>query len=245
MTIGLACPRLMRRGGHLQAKPAAHYVRHNIIHRRRPSVAVAIIRGNFMDSWELNKLAGAVLLAALAIVLPPTLVETFGSHGKDHGGDSVGYTLPMPEVAGGGSKASDTKLAAVGGGTAPAATPATSIVDTVKPLLAAAKPEGGAATFKACAACHSVEKGGANKVGPALWGIVGRDKAAVDGFAYSTALKTMGGKWTPENIVAFINNPKGYAAGTKMVYGGLNDPEKLADLVAYLATLSDSPVKLN
>ncbi|MDZ4841530.1 MAG: cytochrome c family protein [Hyphomicrobium aestuarii] len=212
-----------------------------------------------MDSWEFNKLAGAVLLAALAIVLPPTLVELYGGLGKSQG-DSGGYTLPMPEgakTAGGTAKPADTKLAAIGGGVpaAPsgqAAAPggaatatAVNIFDAVKPLLVSAKAENGAATFKACAACHSVEKGGANKVGPAMWGVVGRDKAAVDGFAYSTALKGMGGKWTPENIVAFIHNPKGYVAGTKMVYGGLKDPEKLAELVAYLATLSDSPTKLN
>ena len=204
-----------------------------------------------MDSWEFNKLAGAVLLAALAIVLPPTLVELVGSHGKDHHG-SVGYTLPMPEgtaVAGktgkGESKpaAGGEKLAAVAGAAAPAVA-AGGIFASVKPLLAAAKPDAGSATFKACAACHSAEKGGANKVGPALWGILNRDKGAVDGFSYSAALKGMGGKWSPENLVAFINNPKGYVAGTKMVYGGLNDPEKLADIVAYLATLSDAPVKL-
>lgn len=200
-----------------------------------------------MDSWEFNKLAGAVLLALLTIVLPPTLAE-LNSHAKHD--DSVGYTLPMPETKKVAAKDGKTapageKLAAVGGGAAPAAPSGGSIVDTVKPLLASAKPDAGAATFKACAACHSVEKGGANKVGPALWGVVNRDKGAVDGFGYSAALKGMGGKWTPENLVAFIHNPKAYVAGTKMVYGGLNDPEKLADLVAYLNTLSDSPAKLN
>ncbi len=211
-----------------------------------------------MDSWEFNKLAGALLLAGLTIILPPTLVELYGSHAKHS--DSVGYTLPMPEetavAAKGDAKpavAGGEKVAALGGGApaaggsaaAPAAAPASGgLFASVKPLLVAAKPEEGQATFKACAACHSVEKGGANKVGPALWGVVGRAKGAVDGFNYSTVLKTMGGKWTPENIVGFINNPKEYAAGTKMVYGGLKDPEKLADLVAYLATLSDAPVKL-
>lgn len=202
-----------------------------------------------MDSWEFNKLAGAVLAAALAIVLPKTLIDLSAqnaSHG--HGGDHAGYTLPMPEATGKPGKAGDKaapageKLAAVG--SAPAAAAAGNIFDTVKPLLTKAKAENGAASFKACAACHSAEKGGANKVGPAMWGVVGRKKGAVDGFNYSAALKGHGGEWNYETLAGFIQNPKGYLAGTKMVYAGLNDPEKLADLLAYLGTLSDSPVPL-
>jgi cytochrome c len=196
-----------------------------------------------MDSWELNKIAGAVLCALLAILLPKTLMDLrVEAQQKAAKGQSVGYTLPGAEPAAAG-KGGDTKLAAVGGGAA-AAAPAADIFASVKPLLASAKPDAGAAVFKACAACHSVEKGGANRVGPALWGIVGRNKAAVDGFGYSAALKGMGGAWTQENLVKFIQNPKGYAAGTKMVYAGLNDPQRLADLVAYLNTLSDSPKPL-
>ncbi|MBX9926961.1 MAG: c-type cytochrome, partial [Hyphomicrobiaceae bacterium] len=104
----------------------------------------------------------------------------------------------MPEVAAvagttgkGDAKpaAGGEKLAAVGGAAAAPAAAAGGIFTSVKPLLAAAKPDAGSATFKACAACHSVEKGGANKVGPALWGIVNRAKGAVDGFNYSAALK--------------------------------------------------------
>jgi cytochrome c len=212
-----------------------------------------------MDSWELSKIAGAILLALLAIVLPKTLIEMraeSAAHGGDHA--SVGYNLPGAVIAAAPATA-DSKTAAApaakgaapvmavaGGAAAPAAAPtaAGNIYDAVKPLLAAAKPEAGAATFKSCTACHSPDKGGANKVGPALWGIVGRSQGAAEGFNYSAGLKGKGGNWTPDNLAAFLNNPKGYIAGTKMVYGGITDPEKLADLLAYLNTLSDSPAPL-
>jgi cytochrome c len=214
---------------------------------------------NPMDSWELSKIAGAILLALLAIVLPKTLLD-MRAENAGHSGDhaSVGYTLPGSEVAAAPAKA-DAKTAAApaaqgaapvmavaAGAAAPAPAPAAAgnIYDAVKPLLAAAKPEAGAATFKGCAACHSPDKGGANKVGPAMWGIVGRSQGAAEGFNYSAGLKGKGGNWTAENLVAFLNNPKGYIAGTKMVYAGITDPEKLADLLAYLNTLSDSPAPL-
>ena len=133
---------------------------------------------------------------------------------------------------------------AAAGGIADAPAAAGNIFDTVKPLLAAAKPDGGAATFKVCSACHSGDKGGSNKVGPLLWGIVGRKTGSMDGFTYSEAMKAKGGEWTYDRLATFLNNPKGYVVGTKMVYNGVQDPEKLADLLAYLGTLSDQPVPL-
>jgi len=185
---------------------------------------------------ELNKIAGAVLCAALAIVLPRELVN-LSNEGGAHGGHATqaGYTLPMVDVAAKGAAASAT--------VAPAAGPQ-DIFATVKPLLAAAKPDGGAGTFKICAACHSGDKGGANKVGPALWGVVGRKTGSMDGFAYSEAMKGKGGEWTYDRLAAFLNNPKTYVSGTKMAFAGVQDPAKLADLLAYLSTLSDAPVPL-
>ena len=211
-----------------------------------------------MDSFEFSKIAGAVLCALLAIVLPKTLIDMRKEAAlhDSHGAHATGYTLPMPEgaakaVAGKtGTQAAEAKhgdgapmqLAATGGA-APAA-PAGDIFGTVKPLLAAAKPDAGSATFKVCSACHSSEKGGANKVGPGLWGVVGRKTGSADGFNYSEAMKGKGGEWSYDRLAGFLSNPKGYVAGTKMVYNGVQDPEKLADLLAYLGTLSDSPVPL-
>lgn len=203
-----------------------------------------------MDSFESSKIAGAVLIAALAIVLPKTLIQMQAESAAHGGHAAAGYTLPLPAgavAAKGADPKATTPAAAAPTGGAPAAAGSGAgggIYDTVKPLLAAAKADGGAATFKACAACHSGDKGGANKVGPALWGIVGRKAGSADGFTYSEAMKTKGGDWTYDRLAGFLNNPKTYVAGTKMVYNGVQDPEKLADLLAYLGTLSDAPVPL-
>ena len=111
--------------------------------------------------------------------------------------------------------------------------------------MSSADADKGQAVFKACQACHTAEEGGANKVGPNLYGIVGAQKAHLDNFAYSDALKAMHDQqWTFENLNEFIKNPKGYVKGTKMAYGGLKDDAKRADLLAYLRSLSANPAPL-
>ena len=188
-----------------------------------------------MDSFEFSKFAGAVLCAALAIVLPRTLA-TMRAESAAHGEHAIqaGYTLPAPDASAKHGEAAPAAAAAADG----------AIFDKLKPLFAAAKPDGGANTFKICSACHSGDKGGPNKVGPVLWGVVGRKAGSVDGFGYSDGMKAKGGEWTFDRLAAFLNNPKGYVAGTKMVFNGVADPEKLADLLAYLGTLNDTPVPL-
>lgn len=109
-------------------------------------------------------------------------------------------------------------------------------------MLASADPAEGQRVARACGACHSFEKGGPNKVGPNLWGIVGRPIASHEGFAYSEAMKALGGEWSWGKLAAFLENPRGFAPGTKMVYAGVKDPQKLAALLAYLGTLADQPV---
>ncbi|MFY8094970.1 MAG: c-type cytochrome [Niveispirillum sp.] len=116
--------------------------------------------------------------------------------------------------------------------------------DPVTPLLAAADPAAGQKLVKACVACHSFEKGGANKVGPNLWGIVGNKHAHVEGFAYSDAMKAQTGPWDYEHLNKFLANPKATIPGTKMNYAGLKKVEDRAALIAYLRTLADSPVPL-
>ncbi len=111
-------------------------------------------------------------------------------------------------------------------------------------LLAAADPADGEGGFRACAACHTPEEGGANRVGPNLWDVIGRDIASHEGFNYSDALSAMDGPWTYENMFAFLERPQEWAPGTSMSYAGIRDPEDRAAMVAYLRSLSSDPAPL-
>lgn len=102
-------------------------------------------------------------------------------------------------------------------------------------VFAVADAGAGERLWRPCAACHKVEDG-ANGVGPHLFGVVGRDKGSVDGYAYSEALASAEGDWTPENLSAFLLNPKEYTPGTKMNYNGMRDIEDRANLIAWLET---------
>ncbi len=95
---------------------------------------------------------------------------------------------------------------------------------------------------KTCQACHDFSKGGPAKVGPPLWGVVGRPVASVAGFSYSDALKAVGGDWTYEKLDHWITKPAAMAAGTKMAFPGEAEASKRADILAYLQKQSDSPV---
>jgi len=125
---------------------------------------------------------------------------------------------------------------------APAAKGPAAPEEPLPALLAKADAAKGQADTKACQACHSFDKGGPSKVGPPLWGVVGRKVASVDGFAYSDSLKAAGGDWSYEALNHWIANPKGMASATKMAFNGEADAHKRADILAYLQTLSESPV---
>jgi cytochrome c len=111
-------------------------------------------------------------------------------------------------------------------------------------LMATADPAKGEAGAALCKVCHTVDKGGATLIGPNLWGVVGHDIAAHEGFSYTAALKGKDGEWTYEQLDAWLTNPQAFAPGTTMAFPGIPDAKKRADVIAYLRTLSDDPVPL-
>ncbi len=127
---------------------------------------------------------------------------------------------------------------------ATAAAPAAELAP-IGPKLAGANVDAGKAIFaKQCATCHTVDKGGANKVGPNLWDIVGRKKAGHEGFSYSSALQAKGGDWSYEDLNHMVFKPTAYVKGTKMAYAGLAKEPERADVIAYLRSLAESPKPL-
>lgn len=108
--------------------------------------------------------------------------------------------------------------------------------------LASADPAKGADVFKKCAACHNADKGGANALGPNLWGVLGEGVGqGASGFAFSDALKSKGGTWDWQNLSDWLKSPKTFAPGTKMTFAGLSKPEDRANVIAYLNQQSDAP----
>ena len=108
--------------------------------------------------------------------------------------------------------------------------------------LAAADPDRGKKVFRKCSACHTAEKGGARKIGPNLWGIVGAPVGAREGFRYSKAMTAFGGSWTPERLDAYLTRPRTVVKGGSMSFAGLKRGRDRADVIAFLNGMSDSPV---
>jgi cytochrome c len=177
-----------------------------------------------MDSFELNKILGAILATCLIL-----LVTSFTA--------SAIFSPVMPEKPG---FEIAVKEETHGGGKEAAAAPS----EPIEKLLQTASVEKGAAAAKKCAACHTFEKGGPNRVGPNLFGIVERARASEAGFNYSAAMKAKGGKWSYDDLNKFIANPKGFVPGTAMGFAGIPKDSERADVIDYLHTLADSPVPL-
>lgn len=178
------------------------------------------------DTMTLTK-AGAAVCAALLIFLfsnwaAEALYHTdvAEAHGDEHGeeadahGASKGYVIASLEGDAGGEEEEAVEV-------------------SFEEVYAAADAGAGERVFNKCKACHKLD--GSNGTGPHLDGVVGRAVAAVDGFGYSDAMAAVDGDWTPEELDAFIENPRSDVEGTKMSFAGIKDVEDRANLIAYLA----------
>ena len=178
-------------------------------------------------SLEFNKIAAGVLCAGLLAMATGKLADMLRSP------DELSENVFQIEVEDTG-----TAVAAAPAGPAP--------VEPILALLANADVAAGESEARKCAACHTFDDGGANKVGPNLWNIVNADKGGVDGFAYSDAMATFDDpkQWTYSSLNKFLHRPKEYMPGTKMNYAGLRKASDRADMVAYLRSLSAAPAAL-
>lgn len=138
-----------------------------------------------------------------------------------------------------------TSTAGQAANAAPAAAQAAAPKVDFAEMIGTADVDKGKRVFNKCKACHTVDKGGKNGIGPNLWNIVNAKKAAHDGFKYSKALTEMAGTaWTYDNLSAFLLKPRDYAKGTKMTFAGLRKDSDRANVIAYLRTLADTPAPL-
>jgi cytochrome c len=174
-----------------------------------------------LDSFEFNKYAGWGLAAVLSLLVINVGV---GAMFTPHKPERQSYVIEgvVEEVAAGAGASEAEKPIAF--------------------YLASATVEKGEGVFKKCAACHTIDKGAANGIGPNLYGIVGNVHDHVPGYAYSDALMALKGKpWNWDELNSWLTSPKTYAAGTKMAFAGIAKPEDRAALLVYLNSKSDSP----
>ncbi|PTW62823.1 cytochrome c [Breoghania corrubedonensis] len=182
-----------------------------------------------MDSFELNKIAGAVLLSLLVIMaLGVSSDIIFDSHAPE----TPGYPIEVASADGAGEASQSAEAEAP---------------KSLAQRLAEADAGAGEKVSKKCQACHSFDQGGANKVGPNLWGVVGRKPASHEGFKYSAAMQAFAqehAEWTFEQIDEFVTKPKDHIPGTAMAFAGLSKPDDRANLIVYLHTLDENPLPL-
>ena len=178
-----------------------------------------------MDSFELNKIIAAVLMVALLVIGLGKIADTVFLVKQPK---KPGYQVEVESQL-----ASNTSQAA-------------EIVEKIDiaAIMALGDVVSGEKIFKKCAACHSINKGGKNKIGPALYNVVGRAVGGVSDYKYSKALASYGKEWTFEELNGFLQKPASYLKGTKMSYAGLRKEKDRASVIKYLNQKGDSPKQL-
>lgn len=180
-----------------------------------------------MDSFELNKIAGAVLGASV-FAMGVGIMSDIIFHAERPA--QPGMVVAIPDAPAGGAAAAPAVAAA-----------------PIAERLKTATVDDGKKVFSKCQSCHSVEKGGKNGTGPNLWGVVAGPLGHADGFAYSAAIKdaaAAGQKWDFAHLDKFLENPQAAHKGTKMSFKGLPRPEERAAVIMYLRSLADAPAPL-
>src|SRR5256714_837788 len=176
-----------------------------------------------MDSFEINKILGAFLFTCLCLLSLNIAAEAVFHPVKPV---KPGFEVAATESASGAPEAAKEPD------------------EPIEKLLASATVDKGANSAKKCAACHTFGKGEPNRVGPNLYGVVGRPKGTEGGFDYSAPMKGKGGNWTVDDLDKFLANPRGFVPGTKMSFAGLPRGTERADVIAFLNSKSDNPAPL-
>ena len=178
-----------------------------------------------MDSFEINKIVAAILMVALLII---GIGKISGIIFHVEKPKLPGYAVEVNQVASSSNAKTETVDEKV----------------DISALMAMGDAVSGEKIFKKCAACHSINKGGKNKIGPALYNVVGRKVGDISDYKYSKALAAYGKEWTFEELNGFLIKPAKWVKGTKMAYAGLRKEKDRASIIKYLNKNSDNPLPL-
>ncbi len=178
-----------------------------------------------MDSFEINKIIAAILMVALLVVGLGKLSETI-------------FYVEKPEISGYGIQVENASI--------DSSNTESAVVEKIDivALMSLGDVANGEKIFKKCAACHSINKGGGNKIGPALYNVVGRKAGGIEDYKYSKALIEHNKEWTFEELNSYLIKPSSYIKGTKMAFAGLKNEEDRASVIKYLNQNSDAPITL-